>query len=155
MIELQNIKFKEIRPFISKINPISICRHEDLSYENFLCLEDVPEEYSELYIYGIGPVDNASVELENVKYYPGYITRVTEQIPDGMSFNSEYSENKGWEMSEDGILYNRTLENELIKENEKKYLTVAFDITRKEAGSFINYASADEVKILGGEEDEN
>lgn len=96
-----------------------------------------------------------TIELENVKYYPGYITRVTEQIPDGMSFNSEYSENKGWEMSEDGILYNRTLENELIKENEKKYLTVAFDITRKEAGSFINYASVDEVKILGGEEDEN
>ena len=96
-----------------------------------------------------------TIELENVKYYPGYITRVTEQIPDGMSFNSEYSENKGWEMSEDGILYNRTLENELIKENEKKYLTIAFDITRKEAGSFINYASADEVKILGGEEDEN
>lgn len=68
MIELQNIKFKEIRPFISKINPISICRYEDLSYENFLCLEDVPKEYSELYIYGIGPVDNVSVELENVKY---------------------------------------------------------------------------------------
>ena len=80
---------------------------------------------------------------------------VTEVIPDGMSFNPEYAENKGWELGEDGNLYNRTLENDLIRENEKKYLTVAFDITRKEAGSFINYASADDVKILGGEEDED
>lgn len=96
-----------------------------------------------------------TIELQNVKYYPGYITKVTEEIPDGMSFNPEYSENKGWELGEDGNLYNRTLENDLIRENEKKYLTVAFDITRKEAGSFINYASADDIKILGGEEDED
>lgn len=96
-----------------------------------------------------------TIELQNVKYYPGYITKVTEVIPDGMSFNPEYAENKGWELGEDGNLYNRTLENDLIRENEKKYLTVAFDITRKEAGSFINYASADDVKILGGEEDED
>ena len=96
-----------------------------------------------------------TIELQNVKYYPGYIIKVTETIPDGMNFNSDYDENKGWELGEDGNLYNRTLENDLIRENEKRYLTIAFDITRKEAGSFINYASADDIKILGGEEDEN
>ncbi len=96
-----------------------------------------------------------TIELQNVKYYPGYITKVTETIPDGMNFNPDYDENKGWELGEDGNLYNRTLENDLIRENEKRYLTIAFDITRKEAGSFINYASADDIKILGGEEDEN
>ena len=37
-------------------------------YENFLYLKDVPEEYSELYVYGIGPIDNVSVGLENVQH---------------------------------------------------------------------------------------
>lgn len=91
-----------------------------------------------------------TIELQNVKYYPGYVSLITEQIPDGMSFNPEYSENKGWEQTEEGTLINRTLANELIYENEKKYLTVAFDITRKEAGSFVNYASVDELEVLGG-----
>jgi len=95
-----------------------------------------------------------TLEIENVKYYPGYATLITELIPDGMSFNSEYAENQGWELSEDGILTNRTLSNEVINEGEKKYLTVAFDITRKEAGSFVNFASVDELQILGGISDE-
>lgn len=91
-----------------------------------------------------------TLEIENVKYYPGYATLITEQIPDGMSFNPDYAENKGWVLSEDGMLSNTTLADVLINENEKKYLTVAFDITRKEAGSFINFASVDELQILGG-----
>ncbi len=95
-----------------------------------------------------------TLEIENIKYYPGYATLITELIPDGMSFNPEYAENNGWELTEDGILTNRTLSNEIINEGEKKYLTVAFDITRKEAGSFINFASVDELQILGGISDE-
>lgn len=95
-----------------------------------------------------------TLEIENIKYYPGYATLITELIPDGMSFNPEYTENNGWELTEDGILTNRTLSNEIINEGEKKYLTVAFDITRKEAGSFINFASVDELQILGGISDE-
>lgn len=95
-----------------------------------------------------------TLEIENIKYYPGYATLITELIPDGMNFNPEYAENNGWELTEDGILTNRTLSNEIINEGEKKYLTVAFDITRKEAGSFINFASVDELQILGGISDE-
>lgn len=95
-----------------------------------------------------------TLELQNVKYYPGYVGIVTESIPDGMSFNPDYDENKGWQQGEDGTLTNTTLSDQLINAGEKKYLTVAFDITRKEAGSFVNYAYIDELKILGGEEDE-
>lgn len=95
-----------------------------------------------------------TLKIQNVKYYPGYASLITEQIPEGMSFNPNYLENKGWELSDDGVLENRTLSNELIDENESKYLTIAFDITSKEAGSFINYASIDELNILGGKEDE-
>ncbi len=95
-----------------------------------------------------------TIEIQNVKYYPGYITMISDIIPDGMEFNSKYDENKGWELLEDGTLANYSLQNELIYENEKKYLTVAFDITRKEAGSFINTASVDKLAILGGEDNE-
>ena len=95
-----------------------------------------------------------TIELQNVKYYPGYISLVTEQIPDGMSFNPEYAENKGWEMTDEGAVVNKTLADTLIYENDKKYLTIAFDITRKEAGSFINMASVDDLQILGGGEGE-
>ena len=95
-----------------------------------------------------------TIEVQNVKYYPGYITMISDIIPDGMEFNPKYDENKGWELLEDGTLANYSLQNELIYENEKKYLTVAFDITRKEAGSFINTASVDKLAIFGGEDNE-
>ena len=95
-----------------------------------------------------------TIEIQNVKYYPGYATLITEEIPDGMSFNPNYAENAGWVLNDDGTLSNTTLADELIDENEKKYLTVAFDITRKEAGSFVNFVSVDELQILGGTEDE-
>ena len=72
-----------------------------------------------------------------------------------MSFNKNYSENKGWVLTEDGLLENTTLASTAIEENEKKYLTVAFDLTSKEAGSFVNVASIDELQILGGVTDAN
>lgn len=95
-----------------------------------------------------------TIEIENIKYYPGYVKLVTEQIPDGMSFNKDYEENKGWTLNDDGLLTNNTLENDLIEENGKRYLTIALDVTRKEAGSFVNNVSVDELEILGGTADE-
>ena len=95
-----------------------------------------------------------TLEIENVKYYPGYVTVITEAVPDGMNFNSNYEENKGWVQNDNGTLTNSTLANEIIREGEKKYLTIAFDITRKEAGSFVNFASVDELQILGGISDD-
>ena len=34
-----------------------------------------------------------TIEIQNVKYYPGYATLITEEVPDGMSFNPDYEEN--------------------------------------------------------------
>ena len=47
-----------------------------------------------------------------------------EQIADGMSFNPEYVENKGWEMTDEGTVINKTLSDTLIYENDKKYCIV-------------------------------
>lgn len=88
-----------------------------------------------------------TLELENTGYYPGYIYAVKDYIPDGMSFNESYEENKGWIMTEYGYLENNTLFDQLINSGEKKYLTIAFDITRKEAGSFVNYASVEDEDL--------
>lgn len=88
-----------------------------------------------------------TLELENIGYYPGYIYAVKDYIPDGMSFNENYEENKGWIMTEYGYLENNTLFDQIVSSGEKKYLTIAFDVTRKEAGSFINYASVDDEDL--------
>lgn len=105
-----------------------------------------------------------TLELENVGYYPGYIYKVKDYIPDGMTFNPNYEENKGWTVNDNGYAENRTLASELIRGGEKKYLTIAYDISRKEAGSFINYAAVDDDdlqiltvagdEISGGSENE-
>ncbi len=95
-----------------------------------------------------------TIEIENIKYYPGYIKSVNETVPDGMVFNENYAENKDWFLNEDGTLTNVSLANDLLEEGQKVYLTIAFDISRKEAGSFINTASVDDLEILGGTADE-
>ncbi len=94
------------------------------------------------------------LEIQNVMYYPGYVKSVIESIPDGMTFNDTYEENKNWKVQEDGSLLNTSLSDKLIKENEKEYLTISFDISSKEAGSFVNTAFIDDLQILGGRIDE-
>ena len=88
-----------------------------------------------------------TIELENIGYYPGYIYRIKDYIPDGMTFNPQYEENQGWILTEEGYIENNSLEKELVYAGDKKYLTVAFDITRKEAGSFINYATVEDEDL--------
>lgn len=99
-----------------------------------------------------------TLELENTGYYPGYIYSVKDYIPDGMQFNENYEENKGWVMTEYGYLENNTLFDQLVAGGEKKYLTIAFDIVRKEAGSFVNYAAVDDedlqILVVAGSEGE-
>lgn len=95
-----------------------------------------------------------TIELENTGYYPGYIYAVKDYVPDGMTFNPDYEENAGWVMTDYGYLENDTLFDELVQAGEKKYLTIAFDITRKEAGSFVNYAEVEDddlqILVVGG-----
>lgn len=97
-----------------------------------------------------------TIELENVGYYPGYVYNIKDYIPDGMTFNESYEENKGWVLNEDGYVENTTLFNDLLFEGDKKYLTLAFDISRKEAGSFINTAVIEDddlqIFVVGSEE---
>ena len=67
-----------------------------------------------------------------------------------MKFNESYEENKGWVLTDDGYVENNTLFDDLLFEGDKRHLTLAFDIDRKEAGSFINYARVedDDLQML-------
>lgn len=88
-----------------------------------------------------------TIELENTGYYPGYIYSVKDYIPDGMTFNESYVENEGWALNSDGYIENKSLSEDLMESGQKKYLTLALDISRKEAGSFINNATVDEEDL--------
>ena len=52
------LKFKELRKYVSKIDRLSVCQKEDLSYNNYRIMEDVPTSYDEYYVYGIGMIDS-------------------------------------------------------------------------------------------------
>ncbi|MBR5486274.1 MAG: hypothetical protein IKV41_07175 [Oscillospiraceae bacterium] len=52
------MKFKDIRGYLSRIDRVSICCKEDLSYENFMRIGDVPDKYNEKYLYGFGVIES-------------------------------------------------------------------------------------------------
>ena len=60
-----DIKFKDIRDIISMIDNISIVKKEDLSYENFISIRDVPPCYDDLYVWGVGAVKELFPDRSN------------------------------------------------------------------------------------------
>ena len=52
------MKFKDLCGVLYRINPISICDKETLNYENFLLVKDVPEEYDDLTVCGVGMINS-------------------------------------------------------------------------------------------------
>ena len=52
------ITFRELKPYISKIDRVSICNQDTLQYENYMFISDVPEKYDHMYLYGIGRIQS-------------------------------------------------------------------------------------------------
>ncbi len=51
------IKFKELKQYIARTIPVSIC-FRDGHYDNYTLISDIPEgRYDDLYVYGIGTID--------------------------------------------------------------------------------------------------
>lgn len=57
-IAKRDLTFGELRWYISRIDRLSICMLEDLSYHNYICMSHVPENYDKYYVYGIGMIDS-------------------------------------------------------------------------------------------------
>lgn len=62
-----NLKFKELKKYISVLDRVSFCMRETLRYENYRFLSDVPDKYDELFVYGIGMIES-EFEIENPEY---------------------------------------------------------------------------------------
>lgn len=90
--------------------------------------------------------------ITNSTKLSGYVKLIEETIPEGMSFNPNYEENKGW-FSVDGKVYYDGLKDTVIKPNEEKSFFIALDINpRNEAGTFLNQVSILELEQYNEEE---
>lgn len=50
--------FKELKHYLCRLAPISICHEEDLHYADYLLVSDIPDgEYDNLHVYGVGMGD--------------------------------------------------------------------------------------------------
>ncbi len=58
LLEAGELRFRDLRKYVSVIDRLSICMLETMDYRNYVCLEDVPEEYDDLYVYGIGMIES-------------------------------------------------------------------------------------------------
>ena len=99
-----------------------------------------------------------NIEVVNSGSYPGYIYRIKDYIPAGMTFNPEYAENKGWYKASDEYIEYQELynTNTLLEPGVKHNISLVLDISTNEAGSFLNYSiiEEDDLKIFGGKNDE-
>lgn len=78
------------------------------------------------------------IRIENNSTKAGYVKVINEDIPTGLVFDSNSQENAGW-FYQNGELRNVSLENDLIKPGESRYLTVALNMPRQqEARTFVN-----------------
>ena len=62
------IKFKELKPFVTRLERLSICIEETQQYENYIYLRDVPNTYDEYYIYGIGTIESEFYQISKYEY---------------------------------------------------------------------------------------
>ena len=86
------------------------------------------------------------IELENIKYFPGTIGNIIETIPDGMTFNPDLPQNKGWYES-DGNLYYSDLSSTLLMPGEKHYVTIVLDLSTNSGGDYINFVATSDLRV--------
>lgn len=60
---MTKITFGEIRKFVSRIDRISVCM-ETGRYHNYRYIKQVPHDFDNLYVYGIGIIDTEFEEGE-------------------------------------------------------------------------------------------
>lgn len=52
------LTFGDIRVYISRVDNISICMKETLTYQNYRWIEKVPHDFDSYYLYGIGMIES-------------------------------------------------------------------------------------------------
>ena len=103
------LKFKDFRELVSKIDRVSVCTAETFSYENYKCIEDVPDKYNEKFVIGVGVIDSEVEEFfnfgktckewakeiehrEDISLHMQHLEIVVANIPDRKAFDSSEDE---------------------------------------------------------------
>lgn len=55
---MKELTFGDVRGFCSRIDRVSICRQEDLRYENFWSISQVPTAYDAYHLIGFGVIES-------------------------------------------------------------------------------------------------
>ena len=103
------------------------------------------EEIQTKYLTGATVLVEYTIKVTNVGDMEGYATQIIDYIPNDMKFYSEL--NTQWYMGEDGNLYNTSLANEKIKQNEAKELKLVLSKTmsKENAGVTLNTAEIKDI----------
>lgn len=68
MFEKNGLTFKELRKYLSRIDRLSICNKETLQYKNYIYLEEVPTDYDDMYVYGVGMINSEFFQVGESQY---------------------------------------------------------------------------------------
>lgn len=105
-------------------------------------------------------LDGATVELEysivveNTGLTDGYATKVSDILPKDMMFDEK--QNEGWYLGSDGILYNESLKDVIVKSGEKKELKLILtkQMNTENTGVLSNKAILEEFQNAQGLKDD-
>lgn len=105
-------------------------------------------------------LNGATVELEynivveNTGLVEGYATKVTDVLPKDMNFDE--SKNEGWYLGSDGMLYNESLKDTVVKPGEKKELRLVLtrQMNSDNTGVLSNKAILEELQNVQGLQDD-
>ena len=95
------------------------------------------------------------IVVENKGNIDGFASKIEDYIPDEMKFNPE--QNPGWNLGTDGVLYNETLKDQIIKVGEKKELKLVLtkEMNEENTGVSSNKAKISELNNEKGLSDIN
>ncbi len=93
--------------------------------------------------------------VENNGNVDGFAGKIEDYLPDEMKFNPE--KNPGWNLGSDGVLYNETLKDDIIKVGEKKELKLVLtkEMTEENTGVSCNKVKISEANNEKGLSDIN
>ncbi len=83
------------------------------------------------------------IKVTNEGSVAGYAKKIVDYLPDGITFNSEL--NADWYLSDNGNIYNASLENEKIEPGETKELTLIVNINITEDLIFSTLSNSAEI----------
>ena len=66
--EKMELKFGELREYISKADRVAVCVNETMNYETYRFIDHVPDKFDDMYVLGFGMSEpEFSIEAVHIK----------------------------------------------------------------------------------------